>query len=358
MSTDSPVQLSKSQSTAQPLETIINTTTTTTNANNNNTNTLSSPPPTPSPPPTRSDSVGKIVKMESSKLLADDSDSLLSSGSGTSLDDDTLVTSSTHLLCPGSKKKVQILVTNNGGNGRTSRAKSRELASPTVVIDMLPAADGGQESGEKEEKMMNRIMMTPYMDSPHPFAMPEGCDEEEEATKRFVAEKMDTTNTIVACVVDGPLRSGTPTLTITSSPAVVASTSPLPALAGATSSLPANVLPTNQQHHHLTLPTACRGNNINNNNHNSVVVSGSVGVAAAAANRSHRPLRMASCVSVQSALSTSSSDSSLSDYPPDTPICKFCHQRAKSNDQLISPCYCKGSIRHMHCSCLMVSSWP
>lgn len=69
---------------------------------------------------------------------------------------------------------------------------------------------------------------------------------------------------------------------------------------------------------------------------------------------SNRPLRIASCVSVQSALSTSSSDSSLSDYPPNTPICKFCHQRAKAHDPLISPCHCKGTIRFMHCRCLMV----
>ena len=64
--------------------------------------------------------------------------------------------------------------------------------------------------------------------------------------------------------------------------------------------------------------------------------------------------RIASCISVHSSVSLTSSDSSLCDYPPNTPICKFCHQRAKPNDPLISPCYCKGTIRYMHCRCLMV----
>lgn len=331
----STTQLTKSQSTTQQLETI-------TTINNNTTNSL---------PPTRSDSAGKIVKMENSKLLSDDSDSLLSSSSGTSLDDDTLVTSSTHLLCPGSKKKVQILVTNSNNNNnnnnvaRTSKAKTRELSSPTVVIDM---SSNDQELCQKEENI-NKIMMTPYMDTPHPFAMPEGCDEDE-THKRYVhggqTEVKNSTNTIVACVD----VSGASILTVTSSSELVSSSSTLPSRV-ATPSLPTGVLSTPQ---HLTLPTSRRGNNNNNNNNtnNSVVVSGSVGVAS----RNHRPLRMASCVSVQSALSTSSSDSSLSDYPPDTPICKFCHQRARPNDQLISPCYCKGSIRHMHCSCLMVKA--
>lgn len=67
------------------------------------------------------------------------------------------------------------------------------------------------------------------------------------------------------------------------------------------------------------------------------------------------PARIASCISVHSTVSISSTDSSLCDYPPNTPICKFCHQRAKANDPLISPCYCKGTIRYMHCRCLMVS---
>ena len=68
-----------------------------------------------------------------------------------------------------------------------------------------------------------------------------------------------------------------------------------------------------------------------------------------------RPSRIASCMSVQSMDSVASSNSSLSDYPPGTPICKFCHQRARANDPLISPCHCKGTIRYMHCRCLMVT---
>ncbi|KAJ6225088.1 hypothetical protein RDWZM_003633 [Blomia tropicalis] len=67
----------------------------------------------------------------------------------------------------------------------------------------------------------------------------------------------------------------------------------------------------------------------------------------------HRTSRIASCISVQSVASIASTDSSLSDYPPNTPICKFCHQRARPNDPLISPCHCKGTIRYMHCRCLM-----
>lgn len=62
-----------------------------------------------------------------------------------------------------------------------------------------------------------------------------------------------------------------------------------------------------------------------------------------------------SCISVHSAASQASNDSSLLDYPVNTPICKFCHQRGKSNNPLISPCYCKGTIRYMHARCLMVS---
>lgn len=72
-------------------------------------------------------------------------------------------------------------------------------------------------------------------------------------------------------------------------------------------------------------------------------------------NHHHQICIGSSCISVHSAASQASNDSSLLDYPVNTPICKFCHQRGKSNNPLISPCYCKGTIRYMHARCLMVS---
>ncbi|KAH7640515.1 hypothetical protein HUG17_7982 [Dermatophagoides farinae] len=68
----------------------------------------------------------------------------------------------------------------------------------------------------------------------------------------------------------------------------------------------------------------------------------------------HESIRIgSSCISVHSAVSQASNDSSLLDYPANTPICKFCHQRGKANNPLISPCHCRGTIRYMHARCLM-----
>ena len=40
---------------------------------------------------------------------------------------------------------------------------------------------------------------------------------------------------------------------------------------------------------------------------------------------------------------------------PNAPMCKICHLNAKEMDLLITPCRCAGTMRYIHCGCLMVS---
>lgn len=54
-----------------------------------------------------------------------------------------------------------------------------------------------------------------------------------------------------------------------------------------------------------------------------------------------------SASAAQLSIASSFGDSSL-------PICKICHTAAKPDDPLISPCRCTGTLRYIHCGCLMV----
>lgn len=55
-----------------------------------------------------------------------------------------------------------------------------------------------------------------------------------------------------------------------------------------------------------------------------------------------------SASAAQLSIASSFGDSSL-------PTCKICHTAAKPDDPLISPCRCTGTLRYIHCGCLMVS---
>lgn len=54
-----------------------------------------------------------------------------------------------------------------------------------------------------------------------------------------------------------------------------------------------------------------------------------------------------SASAAQLSIASSFGDSSL-------PTCKICHTAAKPDDPLISPCRCTGTLRYIHCGCLMV----
>ncbi|KAF8785358.1 uncharacterized protein LOC129958306 [Argiope bruennichi] len=53
-----------------------------------------------------------------------------------------------------------------------------------------------------------------------------------------------------------------------------------------------------------------------------------------------------SASAAQLSIASSFGDSSM-------PICKICHTAAKPEDPLISPCRCTGTLRYIHCGCLM-----
>ncbi|GIX67653.1 RING-CH-type domain-containing protein [Caerostris extrusa] len=53
-----------------------------------------------------------------------------------------------------------------------------------------------------------------------------------------------------------------------------------------------------------------------------------------------------SASAAQLSIASSFGDSSL-------PICKICHTAARPEDPLISPCRCTGTLRYIHCGCLM-----
>lgn len=54
-----------------------------------------------------------------------------------------------------------------------------------------------------------------------------------------------------------------------------------------------------------------------------------------------------SASAAQLSIASSFGDNSL-------PTCKICHTAAKPEDPLISPCRCTGTLRYIHCGCLMV----
>lgn len=61
-----------------------------------------------------------------------------------------------------------------------------------------------------------------------------------------------------------------------------------------------------------------------------------------------RPISESSSIGHLSIASSATSD-------PNAPMCKICHLNAKELDPLITPCRCAGTMRYIHCGCLMVS---
>ncbi|KAG8201273.1 hypothetical protein JTE90_016759 [Oedothorax gibbosus] len=51
--------------------------------------------------------------------------------------------------------------------------------------------------------------------------------------------------------------------------------------------------------------------------------------------------------------SASAAQLSIASSAGDLPTCKICHTAAKPEDPLISPCRCTGTLRYIHCGCLM-----
>lgn len=59
-----------------------------------------------------------------------------------------------------------------------------------------------------------------------------------------------------------------------------------------------------------------------------------------------RPLSESSSIAQLSIASSLAND-------PNAPMCKICHLNAKDLDPLITPCRCAGTMRYIHCGCLM-----